>query len=196
MAPTKDAKKLRRVAEKKGRAEDQYQVGCDFYFARKGVKQDLVAAAKWFRKAAAQEHARAQFRFGVCYYDGEGVEQNHELAVAWWEKAAGHGYVRAQSNLGCCYAIGEGVEQNDALAVAWWEKAARGGDDTAQYILGLAYTDGMRGLPKNAHCAKIFRMDAAKQGHEKAIEALKLLRSVLLQRRGRGAEPRAGGGVV
>ena len=32
MAPTKVAKKLLRVAEKKGKAEDQYQLACLFYY--------------------------------------------------------------------------------------------------------------------------------------------------------------------
>ena len=31
------------------------------------------------------------------------------------------------------------------------------------------------GLPKNAHCAKIYMMAAAKQGHANATKALKLL---------------------
>jgi len=40
-----------------------------------------VAAAVWWRKAAAQEHAGAQFKLGVCLEKGDGVEQDHELAA-------------------------------------------------------------------------------------------------------------------
>ena len=87
MAPTKDAQKLRRVAEREGKAEDQYQFAYLFYTGGEGLKQDLVAAAAWFRKAAEQEHANAQFSFGRCCAEGEGVEQNHALAVAWWAGA-------------------------------------------------------------------------------------------------------------
>jgi len=177
MAPTKDAKKLRRVAEKKGRAEDQYSVGCLLYTGEGGLTQDLVAAAKWFRKAAAQEHVRAQCSLGVCYTAGEGVEQNHNLAATWWEKAAKNGNPQAQGCLGCLYNEGKGVEQNDALAVTWWEKAAVKGCAFAQYNLGAAYTEGGSGLCKNVHCAKIYMMAAAKQGDVDAIEALLLLRA-------------------
>ena len=60
MAPTKDAQKLRRAAERKGKAEDQFQLGVLFYRGDEGLKQDLVAAAKWWSKAAAQWHADAQ----------------------------------------------------------------------------------------------------------------------------------------
>ena len=34
---------------------------------------------------------------------------------------------------------------------------------------------GKFGLPKNTHCAKIYMMAAAKQGHAQAVEDLKLL---------------------
>jgi len=177
MAPTKYGKRLRRVAEKKGKAEDQFQLGNLFYYGEEGLKQDRVAAAKWFRKAAAQEHAGAQADLGACYVNGVGVERNLELAVTLLGKAAEQGVVQAMQNLGCQYHEGEGVVQNDVMAVAWWEKAAVGGNAGAQYNLGVGYTDGDLGLPKNVHCAKIFMMAAAKQGDVPAIEELKKLRA-------------------
>jgi TPR repeat protein len=59
MAPTKDAQRLRRAAERKGKAEDQYQLALLCYHGREGLKLDLEAAMKWLSKAAAQEHAPA-----------------------------------------------------------------------------------------------------------------------------------------
>ena len=83
MAPTKDAQmKLRRAAERKGKAEDQYQLAVRYYYGREGLKQDMVAAAKWWSKAAAQEHTWAEFGLGTCYAYGDGVDQNHALAAA------------------------------------------------------------------------------------------------------------------
>ena len=67
------------------------------------------------------------------------------------------------------------MEQNDALAVALWEKAAVGDDAASQYNLGQGYMHGVFGLPKNAHCAKLFMMAATKNGCARAIEDLKLL---------------------
>jgi hypothetical protein len=81
MAPTKDAQKLRRAAERKGKAEDQHNLACLLYHGREGLKQDRVAAAKWWCKAAAQQHACSQCELGKCYVDGEGVDQNHALAA-------------------------------------------------------------------------------------------------------------------
>jgi len=136
-----------------------------------------VAAAAWFRKAAAQEHAGAQGDLGKCYSDGEGVEQNHALAVSWLCKAADQGQVRYLGQLGWLYQEGKGVEQDDVLAVACWEKGAVGGDAVSQFNLGMGYTHGKFGLTKNAHSAKIYMMAAAKGGYSDAIEALKLLQA-------------------
>jgi len=174
MAPTKDAQKLRRAAERKGKAADQFYFACLLYDGAEGLKQDRVAAATWFRKAAAQEHARAQYDLGDCYFKGVGVEQNHALAATWFSKAAAQGHVKSQGVLGCLYHEGRGVEQDDALAVAWWEKSAVGDDVASQHNLGAAY---MHGITKNAHCAKIYMMAAAKQAHARAIEDLKVLRA-------------------
>jgi hypothetical protein len=177
MAPTKHAQKLRQAAERKGKAEDQYQLGCLFYHGEQGLKRDSVAAAKWFCKAAAQEHSGAQVLLGQCYADGEGVEQNSALGALWLGKAVDHGDATAQGILGCLHEKGKGVEQNNALAVAWWEKAAVGNDLSSQFNLGQGYMRGNFGLTKNAHCAKIYMMAAAKQGMARAIEDLKLLRA-------------------
>jgi TPR repeat protein len=177
MAPTKDAQRLRRAAERKGKAEDQYQLACHFYHGREGLKQDLVAAAKWWSKAAAQEHAGAQCDLGMCYSKGEGVEQSYALAASWVSKAADQGHAKGQGCFGFLYHEGKSVEQDDVLAVEWWEKGAVGDDADSQYNLGLGYTEARLGLPKNAHCAKIYMMAAAKGGHPDAIEALKVLRA-------------------
>jgi TPR repeat protein len=78
---------MRRAAERKGKAEDQYRLGLLLYHGEEGLKQDKVAATQWFRKAAAKEHAGAQTVLGACYINGEGVEQNHAIAATWVIKA-------------------------------------------------------------------------------------------------------------
>jgi len=37
------------------------------------VSKDEAEAARWFRKAAEQKNALAQFNLGVAYTNGEGV---------------------------------------------------------------------------------------------------------------------------
>ena len=36
-------------------------------------RKDYAEAAKWFRAAAEQEHAMAQYSLGVMYFEGRGV---------------------------------------------------------------------------------------------------------------------------
>ena len=55
----------------------------------------------WYRKAAEQGDASAQYNLGVMYENGHGVEQDDEQAVFWYRKAAEQGYADAQYNLGC-----------------------------------------------------------------------------------------------
>ena len=56
-------------------AADKSDVGArvalgDRYRFGDGVSQDDVKAAKWYRLAADQGHAKAQFELGVMYYYG------------------------------------------------------------------------------------------------------------------------------
>ena len=52
-----------------------------------GVTKDYTQAVYWFRKAAEQGHAEAQFQLGLCYSDGNGVERDKNTALYWYEKA-------------------------------------------------------------------------------------------------------------
>ena len=51
----------------------------------------MAEAAKWYRKAAEQGLAGAQYCLGACYNNGEGVEQDFEEAAKWFRKAAEQG---------------------------------------------------------------------------------------------------------
>ena len=68
---------------------------------------------KWYRKAAEQNHAEAQYNLGVCYDEGEGVAKDQVEAVKWYRKAAEQNFAAAQYNLGVCYAKGEGVAKDE-----------------------------------------------------------------------------------
>jgi TPR repeat protein len=63
------------------------------------VPQNYPEAAKWFRKAAEQGYANAQYALGVCYYIGYGVTPNKAVAIKWFKKAAQQGLADAQKAL-------------------------------------------------------------------------------------------------
>ena len=66
-------------------AESWFEKGNVFYFEL----ENYTEAVRWYRKAAEQNHAEAQFALGYCCENGEGVDQNHSEAVTWYRKAAG-----------------------------------------------------------------------------------------------------------
>ena len=40
-----------------------------------------IEAAKWYRLAAEQDHAGAQFNLGVMYHEGQGVQADSNTGV-------------------------------------------------------------------------------------------------------------------
>ena len=56
-----------------------------------GVPQDDAEAVRWFRLAAEQGEARAQFNLGIRYANGEGVPQDDAEAIRWYRLAAEQG---------------------------------------------------------------------------------------------------------
>ena len=53
-----------------------------------GVSQDYAEAARWFRRAAEQGDADAQFNLGLMYEFGHGVSQGLVQAHKWYNLAA------------------------------------------------------------------------------------------------------------
>ena len=94
------------------------------YCAGREVPQDYAEAVKWFRKAAEQNYAQAQYALGICYDSGDGVTKDEFEAVNWYRKAAEQNDAEGQFSLGVCYANGRGVEKDEAEAVKWYRRAA------------------------------------------------------------------------
>jgi Sel1 repeat len=152
----------------------QLQLGW-MYANGKGTPQSDTEAVKWYRKAAEQGYANAQFNLGCRYESGKGVEQSDTEAVKWYRKAAEQGYASAQFNLGWMYAKDKGVEQSNREAVKWYRKAAEQGNANAQCNLGWMYEHG-KGVEQqsNTEAVKWYRK-AAEQGNAKAQQNLTLL---------------------
>ena len=78
----------------------------------------------WYRKAADQGRADAQFNLALMYANGQGVPQDHAEAMTWYRKAAEQGDAAAQLNLGVMYHVGQGVPQDYVQAHKWYNLAA------------------------------------------------------------------------
>lgn len=108
----------------------QHNIGTTYYFGR-GVTQDYSQAYVWFRRAAEQGNADAEYCLGVLYDNGEGVAQDPAQAAAWLRKAAGEGNADAQLALGLAYKTGRGLPKDEAQAAFWLRKAGGGNPTNA-----------------------------------------------------------------
>ena len=69
-------------------ARAQFSVG-QMYYMGQGVLRDNAQADAWYRKAADQGFAYAQFDLGAAYEDGRlGVSQDYSLAHMWFNLAS------------------------------------------------------------------------------------------------------------
>lgn len=85
--------------------------------------------ARYWREAAEQGDAEAQYHLGNSYENGFDVTKDVAEAVKWYRKAAEHGYADAQSYLGFIYQFGVGVAEDVDEARKWYQKAADQGDE-------------------------------------------------------------------
>jgi uncharacterized protein len=113
-----------------GDAESQVDL-CRRYDKGEGLVKDHAEAVKWYRKAAEQNLALAQYNLAVCYDRSvgcrDGVAEDQVEAVKWYRKAAEQNLALAQYNLTVCYERGDGVAEDWVEAYKWLLLAARQG---------------------------------------------------------------------
>ncbi|MCX6909586.1 MAG: tetratricopeptide repeat protein [Verrucomicrobia bacterium] len=136
-----------RVKAEDGDLHAQNELGRAYFLGLFGLAKDEVESAKWFRMAAEQNDAVAQYNLGWRYADGRGVPMDKAEAVKWYRKAAEQGHPDAQAHLGYCYYMGTGVEKDWAEAYKWED---------------LARAQGKHGLSKTV-IAKLEKMLSADQ---------------------------------
>jgi TPR repeat protein len=97
------------------------------YSHGRGVQQDYAEALRWYRKAADQGDAFAQYELGYMYHHGYGVSPDYAEAARWYRKAADQGNTASQVSLGLMYNQGMGVPQDYVSAHMWFNLAAASG---------------------------------------------------------------------
>ena len=101
------------------------------------MRKDEAKAVKWYRLAAKQEYAPAQFNLGTMYRNGNGVPKDYPEAVQWYRKAAEQGDAMAQGSLGVMYYNGYGVPIDFVQAHVWFNIAAANGNEFAKPRLAI-----------------------------------------------------------
>lgn len=172
--------KLPKVAqdiEKKafeGNAESQHDLAAIYTAGHAGVKTNYARAAQWFRAAAVQGVANAQYNLGVLYHQGLGVKQDTEKAIRLYRVAANQQHPEAQYNLGIAHMEGVGADYNPHRAAAYFEDAAKGGIVEAAYNFGLIQENGLLGESRPED-ALFWYKTAADRNNAQAREAYKQL---------------------
>jgi hypothetical protein len=85
------------------------------------------AARKWYRGAAEEGNAEAQYILATAHRTGSGVLEDYAEAARWYRRAAEQGHAAAQYSLGGAYFNGEGVPQDHVQAYMWLILAAARG---------------------------------------------------------------------
>ena len=102
-----------------------------FGFGR-GTESEPAEAVTWYRQAAQQGHAAAQYILARLYLHGEGVPANDAEAAKWIRLAAEQGMAEAQLDLAHFYLHGRGVPEDYVLAYVWFNRASSSGVAAAE----------------------------------------------------------------
>lgn len=112
-------------------------------FLGEGVKEDHTTALYWYKEAAKNGNATAQYDLGFFYFYGgyDIVEQDVSTSLIYIRMAAKQGHVLAQ-NLLASVLVGfaGGVIVDVEEAVKWFKAAADQGHSDSMWDLALVYS--------------------------------------------------------
>ncbi len=140
-----------------------------------GVNKLPAEAVKYYKKAAEQGDAEAQYLFATCLFIGNAVTQNVKQAVEYYQKSAQQEYMKAINDLGVCYARGIGVPKDGKEALAHFGAASEGdhGFYVADSNVAYCYQNGI-GVEKDKHRADVLYIVAeAKEDASRMSKAIK-----------------------
>ena len=108
----------------RGDAQAQTLVGFMFAHGR-GVPQNFVAAAAWYRRSSEQGNSRAQYLLGLMYDKGQGVPVDAVAAYKWLDLAVAGAlasdrpaWVRIRDAVGSKLSLAE-LDRAQRLALQW-----------------------------------------------------------------------------
>jgi TPR repeat protein len=129
----------------------------------------------WYRRAAEQGDAEAQFQFGMYLGSLPSGNDEEDARTAesseWILKAAENGHAEAQFTVGVLCAHGDGAGEAPEEAGYWFRKAAEQGHIDAQRLLGDCYHEGNGVVQSDEEAVKWYQK-AAEQGSTAAQDAL------------------------
>ncbi|KAI8886565.1 HCP-like protein [Backusella circina FSU 941] len=186
-------------AAKAGYHEAQYYLATTYEDMAKNQDIDVLTTTQyytnaytWYKKAAGQDHAKAQYKLGLFYENGYGVEKNLREAEIWYSKSAKGENADGQYHLGmliCSKFIpknnneerikwnytGEIDKMKETMenAVCLLKNSSDQGHPEASYMMGLLYENSFRTEEENSTISLNKDLKSAKRYYEKAIRIYK-----------------------
>jgi TPR repeat protein len=149
------------------------------YDSGDGVAADPRMAVRYYRFAAREGRAAADFALGLIYEEGrDGVPQDLAEAAQRYRGAADAGHGAAQLFLGRMYRDGRGVPADEEQATQRFRDAldsltelAESGNAESHYLIGTMYLQG-EGVPRDPHQATEELLAAAADGSREAASLM------------------------
>ncbi len=152
----------------RGDARAENSLGWLYAHGRGGIPRNLAQAARYFRRAAAQDNADAITNLGWMYAEGWiGGAQNDSQAIPLFRKAALAGNDIAQNDLALAYLHGkDGLRVDNAKGLRWLKIALAQNSNAALNTMGELYQYGEGGLRQDEIRAEGYFLRAAHNGDD------------------------------
>jgi hypothetical protein len=128
----------------------------------------LNGAAKYYKLAADQNYALAQYNYGRCLEFGRGVVVDLNGAAKYYELAADQNLAAAQSSYGRCHEFGRGIAMNVKRAAEYYQLAADQGEAWSQVTIAFFREHGI-GVEQDIAEAVRNYQSASQQQHPDAM---------------------------
>jgi len=76
-------------------AQAQYFIANIYYDGKGDIEQNYIKALKWYKKASANDYAKAQLKVGMMYAEGLGVLKSYTKAAPYIQSAFDNGCIMA-----------------------------------------------------------------------------------------------------
>ncbi len=159
-----------RIAAQKGHPESQNYLGLCYEFGWHKIPVNWSEAAVWYKKAADQNYADAEYNLGSIYEEGKGVDLDEDVALSWYRRGAENG--SGSGMVAYARFLGKGIacKKDEAEAIVWLKKAAAVGDPTGMYRLAIRIDDGRCEDAEGFDAMDLFRRSADKDNSDAQFE--------------------------
>jgi TPR repeat protein len=151
----------------RGSSRAKFSLGGLYKFGIGGVSQDENQSLYWYKSAAIDGFAPAQYSVGRYYYG----KDDYEMAISWLQKAVEQDLIDAKVIYSLCLIH---IDKFPEKAYNLMLEAANANDSEAQYYMGLFSEEGFS-VRKNRGQAIVWYKKAAENGDEDAKAKLREL---------------------